>query len=137
MANVQTADYKVLGDAFSNEMKTVKLTYDFSADGGLDANQYRMATTQSAILVIGAVIQVETAFTSGGSATVTIGAETADADCFLASTAVGTLVDNYAKAEAAGQAIVIAAGDYISLNPGTADLTAGKVSVHLIYKNAA
>ena len=137
MANITTAAYKVLDDAFSNEVKSVKLTYDFSADGGLDANQYRMAITDRAILVVSAIVQVETAFTSGGLATVTIGAETADPDCFLASTAVGTLVDNYAKAEAAGQAIVIGSGDYISLNPGTADLTAGKISLHLMYKNAA
>jgi hypothetical protein len=136
MANVNAAKYQVIGDPFSNELKTVELVYDFSTDGGADADQYRLAQVQSAILVVGAVIQVSTAFTSGGSATVTVGAETADPDGFLASTAVATLVDNYAKAEAAGQALVIGAGDYISLNPGTADLTAGKLHVHLIYKNA-
>ena len=116
----------------------MRVVYDFAQDGGAFADTYRLAEVKGKILVVQATVHVITAFTSGGSATVAVGAETADGDAFLAATAVGTLVDDYVVKTAAGQKLVIdgaTATDYITVVLATADLTAGKLEVILEYVN--
>lgn len=134
---VQVADaYKTIGKLYSNEIGYAKLTYDFALDGGAFADTHRLALVDSKILIIRAVFMVETACTSEGSATLTLGAETADADAFGAAVAVATLVDDYAIDTTAGNSLVVDAADYITANILTADLTAGKVHLHIQYVNA-
>jgi hypothetical protein len=138
MANVNANAYKTIGGGFSNEVQHVKLTYDFAEDGGATADTVRLATFGRKVVITDAVVQVETACTSGGSATVTIGLQTADADCFLttAAGAVAALTDDACFKTTAGQAIVAPADEYVSVAIGTAALTAGKVNVFLTYRNA-
>lgn len=130
MANANA--YKKIGPLFSNEIQLVKLTYDFSKDTGAQGN-YELGKLGAKCLVVGAHTHVETACTSGGSATVTIGAASADADAFLTTAhgAVANLTDDAVWAETAGQLLVIAKDDTIRLTIGTADLTAGKINVYL------
>lgn len=135
MANVNVAAYKTLGAGFSNEEKTAKLTWAFS-DGGATTDVYRLATTGRKILVLDATVHVETACTSGGSATFKIGATSADDDAFLDTTsgAVASMVDDYVVRETTS-ALVVGSGDFIALVIGTAAATAGKVNVFLRYRN--
>lgn len=137
MANVTATGYKTLGRGFSNELQYAKLVYNFSADGGASADAYRLGITDGKIMVVHSRVHVETAFTSGGSATVIIGVEGGDTDAFLdlTSGAVASLTDDSVHQETAGQGLVIADGAYISADVGTADLTAGKLTLHLWYVN--
>ena len=137
MANVTANGYKVLDRGFSNELSYAKLVYDFAEDGGASADAYRLALTAGKIMVVHSRVHVETAFTSGGSATVIIGVEGGDTDAFLdlTSGAVASLTDDSVHQETAGQGIVIADASYIAADVGTADLTAGKLTLHLWYVN--
>lgn len=130
MANASA--YQTFGPLFSNEVALVKLTYDFAKDGGAVGN-IELGKLGAKMLVVGAHVQVETACTSGGSATVTIGAATADADAFLTTAhgAVASLTDDAVWAETAGQILVVAKDDTVRLTIGTAALTAGKINVFL------
>ncbi len=134
MSNIQCAAYKTLGQAFSNEKAFVKLTYDFSNDGGAySGNTYRLGRTSRKILITEAVVHVETAVV-GSSSTVTLGSTSA-ASVFLNGVAEATLVDDYVVDTAAAQAEVLASGDYITMTIGTANLTAGKINLFLTYVN--
>jgi len=138
MAAKHVNAYKTIGNLFSNEEGVVKLTYEFTEDGGATTDTYRLAFVDRKILVTNAVVQVETAC-AGATAVVTIGAEVADADGFLdaASGIVANLVDDFTEKEATGQKLVIGADDYITLAIATAALTAGKINLFLSYRNAA
>jgi hypothetical protein len=133
MANVNVENKKEIGATYTGKPEYIKLTYDFSKDGGATADTYRLASVVGKILITEAHYYVETAATSGGSATVTIGAETADADAFMAAAAVASLTANAVDAVAAGQELVVASGDHISLTIATAALTAGKIHLFLTY----
>jgi len=136
MANVTANTYRKLDAGYYNEQQVARLVYDFAEDGGNTTDIYRLAEVKSKILVVEATLHVITAFSSGGSATLTLGAETADADAFGAAIAVATLVDDYTVKTAAGQILVIdgaSATDYISVNIGTAAMTAGKLELIMKY----
>lgn len=92
-----------------------------------------------------ASLLVETAFTSGGSATLTIGTQTAagaaiDADGIDATVAVAALGANAAVAcngAQVGGAVTVGAADaYLSFLYGTAAFTAGKAKVVIEYIEA-
>jgi hypothetical protein len=137
MATVTAKAHKVFGRGFSNERQTVKLTYNFGDDAGAFADAVKIGTTDGKILVLDSRVHVETACTSGGSATVIVGVAGGDTDAFmdLTSGAVASLVDDYVATETTGQGIVLASGAAIHLDIGTADLTAGKINVILGYMN--
>jgi len=135
MANANA--YKEIS-AWSNELKVEKLTYDFSEDTGAQGT-YSLAKFLKKALVVDACVQVETACTSAGLATVQIGTSTGDADAFMDTTsgAVANLVDDFTVKETAGQSLVVAEDETVDLVIGTADLTAGKINVYLAYYKAA
>lgn len=135
MANINVAAYKTIDKVFNNEVGYAKLTYDFAQDTGGTGDVFRLALVNSKILITEAVLHVETAFTSGGSATMDIGATTADPDAFGDGIAVATLVDDYAVDTAAGQSLVVDAGDYLALFFETAAMTAGKLNLFIRYVN--
>ena len=137
MAAKNAAAQKKMASGFSNERQFMKLTYDFANDGGATTDTYRLAQVDDKILISEAIVQVETACTSGGAATVTIGAETADPDAMLAAQAVAGLTDDATFEVAAGQKLVVGSGDWITMSIGTAALTAGKINVYVSYYNAA
>lgn len=119
---------------FSNELKLERLVYDFAVDGGATGN-LDIGTASHDMVVVQAIVVVQTACTSGGSATVIIGAVSADPDAFLdiTSGAVANLTANATFIEATAASLRIASGDIIRLTIGTAALTAGKIEVQLYY----
>jgi hypothetical protein len=136
MANA--AAYKLVGKCFSNEKKFAKFTYNFANDGG-GTGTIVLGKFDDKVLITGGWVHVETACTSGGSATVKIGINTTDDDCFLdvTSGAVANLTDDATFQETAGQAIVCPADGVLDLVIGTAALTAGKINLIVEYMNIA
>ena len=139
MAQVNATNVKKLGKVFSNEVGFVRMTYDFSLDGGATTDTYVLGETEGKILILDAAVHVETAATSGGEATVKIGVNGGDDDAFLDTTsgAVAALTDDAVVKEVAGQSIVLADGAKIEMVIGTAALTAGKINVLVQYVNIA
>lgn len=137
MATVTAAAHQTFGRGFSNQRQFVKLVYNFATDGGAAADVVKIGTTDGKILVMDSVVHVETACTSGGSATVIVGVAGGDTDAFMDTTsgAVANLVDDFCNQETTGQGIVLASGAAIHLDIATADLTAGKINVILSYIN--
>ncbi len=127
------------------KLHTKEYIWDFAVDGGATAINLGDKTavntdggvgpTQVGDLPLGAVVTemrciTETAVTSGGATTITLGT-TDDADAWLASTAI-TLVN--AQYDIAGQAVVVslvqcndAASSDVILTVLTSDFTAGKI----------
>lgn len=118
---------------FENEVSYVRCSYDFANDAGA-TGALVMADFPSKAMILKAVVHVETACTSGGSATVIIGTSD-DTDAFmdLTSGAVANLVDDFALEEATAVGSVLDAADQILLTIGTAALTAGKINVEVQY----
>lgn len=137
MANASA--YRVLGEFWANDKQpeTYKLTYNFANDTGAQGT-YTLGKVIDKCIVLGAVVQVETACTSGASATVKIGTSSGDDDafCTVTSGAVANLADDFTVRETAGQKLVIAENENINLVIGTADLTAGKINVYLTLAKA-
>lgn len=139
MATVTSTALKKFGDAFSNERWNVKLTYDFAVDGGESDDAIRIGQADAKCVITEARVHVETACTSGGSATVAIGVEGGDVDAILDTTdgAVANLTDDAVLWDTAtADGFVMAADEYVLLDIATADLTAGKINVYLSGYNA-
>jgi hypothetical protein len=128
--------HKTLGELFSNEVQTVKLTYDFAQDGGGVGN-IDLATFARKAIVLRGVVHVETACTSGDAATVAIGINDTDADAFTTTTtgAVANLVDDAVLYVATTNAHVAQVDDTVRLAIGAHALTAGKINVIIQYMN--
>jgi hypothetical protein len=137
MSTKTSATWKDLDKVFTNEEKMVKLTYDFADMGGTNTDVFNLGQFGAKSLITKSKVHVETAC-AGATATVIIGT-TSDADCFMDITAgaIANLADDYAVSQAAGQASVAQADDYIVLDIGTASLTAGKINVYIWYVNVA
>lgn len=125
---------KKVGEGFYEEALQMVMEYDFANDGGAQGD-FDLAAVSHKILVKNAYVFVETACTSAGSATVVVGAATADADAFMDATsgAVASLTDNAVVIETTAAGLVVDSGDVIRLTIGTADLTAGKIKVVMDY----
>jgi len=131
--------------AFKNDALIVQeYVYDFSVDGGTASTITLSSKDNKDVLPVGAIVTnatvwVQTAATSGGSATVSFGLG-ADADGLLSATAVASLTEN---AVIVGDSTVIpgsaavrvanAAGGAVTATIATAALTAGKISVLVEY----
>lgn len=137
MAKVTSTAAKTFGQGFSNELSYVKLTYDFAVDGGEADDSVVIGITSGKILVVHSKVHVETAF-AGTNATMIIGVDGGDTDAFLdvTSGAVTSLTDDSVHFETAGQGIVLADGAEIACDIATADVTQGKLHLHLWYVNA-
>ena len=130
MTATSATAYKVL-DENTQEAEVVEiLEYDFDNDAGAQGD-YNLGQFPHKALVTSAMVYIVTACTSAGSATVEIGASTADADGFLDATsgAVANLTIGTVHTETTATNLIVAADEYIQLTIGTADLTAGKVRV--------
>jgi len=137
MATVTAKAHKTFGRGFTNETGFVRLTYNFADDAGAFADVVKVGTVDGKIMIQQAFVHVETACTSGGSATVAVGAATADADGFLTAAhgAVASLVDDFTYQDATSVGLVVGDGDTILVDIGTADLTAGKINVLIWFVN--
>lgn len=130
---------KIGSSSFIGRTKYARALYDFAVDGGaVSAITLRGDTVPSGAIVVDAFVEVETAVTSGGAATVSLGVESA-ADLRAAATlatapalsttgtkrsAVRNGSTDPAKTTAARSVVATVA---------TAALTAGKFSVVVAY----
>ena len=128
MANA--AIYKELGGFLADKSGHAILIYDFANDAGAQGT-IDLGEAKQKMCIKNAYIHVQTACTSAGSATVSIGS-TDDADGILDTTsgAVANLTADAVLFETTDK-LFLDVGDKISLVIGTADLTAGKIAVHL------
>ncbi len=136
MSEVTCAAHKTFGRGFSNEVQTVKLTWNFATDGGLAADTFKMGTTDGKILVLVSMIHIEAACT-GASGTAIIGIKSGDTDAFMDITdgAVANLVDDFCAKDTTGQGIVLDSGAVVLLDIATTNFTTGKINVFLTYVN--
>lgn len=123
-----------IGHGLTGQVMYTKLLYDFSVDTGESDDTYDLATFVDNILILRAVVHVEAAIV-GSSSTITLGVNDEDADAFLSTVAEATLVLNYAIDTTAGNSLWVPDGDTVRMSIGTADLTAGKLALHLMYVN--
>ena len=147
------ADNSVVTDAIQNDaitnaktdvhhLKTVKLQYDFAQEGGDHLAPFiplRAATTEQAELpdkavCVAAYLEILTAPTSGGSATIKIGTQSDD-DAFLAATAISNAAFNANKITSLTNTLPFKAlaAEPINITIGTAALTAGKFNLYIEY----
>lgn len=118
----------------SNAARWARATYDFAVNGGAIGTIDLACEIPEGAIILDGVLDVQTAFTSGGSATVAIQTEAA-AD-ILAATAVASLTAGLADIVPDGTAanmVKTTAIRTVALVVATAALTAGKAVVHLRY----
>lgn len=115
--------------AIGYQLEVVEVEYDFAKDGGATGALDIMTFTQGTVLV-DAWAKVDTACTSGGSATLIWGVKGGDTDACLDATS-GAVANLTAGAvipgETACKQIKLAADTKLEMTIGTAALTAGKV----------
>jgi len=108
-----------------------KIVYDYSKDGGA-TGALTLFTAGCNMVVHKVIAKVQTACTSGGSATVALCTNGAGAE-FMAATAVASLTSNAVidGVPSAG-AVYVASGTTVDVLIGTAALTAGKIEFELV-----
>ncbi len=119
-------------------VKYLEAVYDFSVDGGAvgsipmkDAAGVALDIPANAI-VINSHIEVETAVTSGGSATVAFGI-LANTDAFKGATAKATLVEDYVVGASNDLPLKVAIPTPVMATVAVAALTAGKFRIFSKY----
>ena len=123
------AGYKAkVGPSFKNAEEIVRVVYDFSLDGGA-TGALDIFTAEQDMIVTGFHLQVLTACTSGGSATLIVGVSGGDTDACLDATsgAVANLGANAVIGQEATVPFRLASGGKLIQTIGTAALTAGKI----------
>lgn len=140
------------GGFINDGLLVQKYTYDFSVDGGAVSQIILSNKANKDPLPIGAVVvnmlmHVQTAFTSGGSATLTVG-NGDNPDGYFESIAVASLIANscWLPGSVAGALIWDDTNDNIEplyiddtttgqvlVEIGTAAMTAGKAHVHAMH----
>lgn len=118
----------------ANKLNHQEYVYDFAVQGGAIGSLNLVGNK----LPVGAVVQsasivVETAFTSGGSATVSLG-DLASATKYMAATAVASLTDQSLQTvTGVPNQVSVANEAQVTLAIAVAALTAGKLRVSLEY----
>lgn len=121
-----------------NHPKHLSFKYDFSVDGGTagaivvnGADGVALTIPENAI-VTSAIIEVETAVTSGGSATVAFGI-LGNTDAFLGATGKASLTLDAVLAGNNDLPIKSAIASQVVFTIATADLTAGVIYLNVEY----
>lgn len=139
---VATAD--IADDAVTNAKtdgaadKYLEAVYDFAVDGGL-AGSIPMKDTAGApisipdkAIVISSHIEIETAVTSGGSATVAFGL-IGNTDAFKSATGKASLTLDAVFAASNDLPLKMAAATPVAVTIAVAALTAGKIRIFIKY----
>lgn len=117
--------------------KVAYFEYDFALDGGaVGTIALRGDRLPNDAVVTSGMIHVNTAVTSGGAPTTTLGVETAVdvlASTLKAALALNALLDTVPAGTAATAIRTTTAGKGITMTIGVAALTAGKFTVALEY----
>ncbi len=138
------ANKKDLGPSFDKDHEIVRATYNFAVDAGA-VGALDIFEAKEDIVITHFHVKVETACTSGGSATLKVG-PAADDDAFLTTTqgAVANLTAGALFMPVAVEGtpnvlplpVKLASGAKIVQTIGTAALTAGKVEYVIGYVKA-
>jgi hypothetical protein len=118
------------------QLEVVEVEYDFAVDGGATGALDILTVSQDMVLV-DAYTKVDTACTSGGSATLIWGVKGGDTDACLDATsgAVASLTAGAViPGETACKQIKLAEDDVLEMTIGTAALTAGKVRFVMVLQ---
>lgn len=118
-------DKKSLGAPASQSVEVVRVTYDFSKDGGAQGS-FDLFEAKVPCLVKLRYALAEAAVTSGGSATISAG-KAAAGTAFLSASAIANFSLGACVNPASQSSIKLDAGEKIDMTIGTANLTAGKV----------
>lgn len=100
--------------------------YDFSVDGGAFADTYTLIEFADAVAIRLKACKVETAFTSGGAATVSLGVTASGTEMLNAVAIASFTAGSVLNQTTPGAFYKVEDGEKIVLALGTADLTAGK-----------
>lgn len=112
------------------EVEHLEFVYDFAKDGGA-IGAYDLVKMKDRCVIRAAYMDVDTACTSGGSATVSVG-PVGSVAALVAATAVASLTANASIDGASiGTTLAVAPDAVIVLDIATAALTAGKIRVRL------
>jgi hypothetical protein len=131
-------DKKLVPAPFPNDIKPVKVYYDFSVDGGATGD-LDLIEADDDIVIMGVWAKVVTACASGGSAAVSSGISS-DKDALIDSVAVASLTEgSFHKTPMVegtpntfAVPLKLAAGEKITQTIETAALTAGKIEYTFI-----
>lgn len=128
------SDKKTSGAPFGNESKLVRVSYDFSVDGGSIAD-YDVLEADGAMLVELVNIDVETAVTSGGALVLDLGKGAGGTE-FKSDLAVASMtLDAQIGADTAGTIVELADAEKIVMGIEAAAATAGKLNMMFrVYK---
>tara|TARA_R100001510_G_scaffold33085_2_gene29576 strand:+ start:503 stop:973 length:471 start_codon:yes stop_codon:yes gene_type:complete len=116
-------------------LKFAKFTYDFSSAGG-DVSSITLGTLPDKAIVVRGHAEVETAVTSGGSASVALGV-VANTDAFVGATAKGSLTLNAVLATSNDLPLKMSGDTPVLATITTAALTAGKINLFVEYYEGA
>jgi len=126
----RTMESEGIAKAIARGEKVISKTYDFAVNGGAVGDVLLGYTFPEAMIVTKIIAHEETAFTSDGSATVTVEAGSTGLTGALAFDSGFTGIDSLTLASSAG-GIAVASGEALQIAIGTAALTAGKVRFHV------
>ena len=141
MADDAVGAAELVDDAVGNaalgasQPKNVKFTYDFSSDCGA-VSSITLGTLPDKAVVVRGTVEVETAVTSAGSATVAFGL-VANTDAFVGATAKTSLGLNAAISSSNDLPLKMAGDTDVLATIATAALTAGKIHLHVVYYEGA
>lgn len=116
---------KIVGAPFDNNVEVVRVIYDFSVDGG-QVEDNTVLTADGTILVKCIGINVETAMTSGGSATIDLGKGASGVE-FASGEAFTSFSANAFYPSESAAYLKLSNGEIINMGVAVAALTAGKV----------
>lgn len=112
-------------------VRLMEYTYDFAADGGA-VGAFVLGEVKEDIVIHRAWLKVQTAFTSGGSATLSAGVTSGSSAELIPVTAVGSLSANAVIDEAATPLnVYVASGETLEIEILVAAMTAGKCELVL------
>lgn len=125
------ADAKTVAAPFGNASELVKVTYDFSVDGGATAD-YDVLTADGSVIVEFVHADVETALTSGGSLVVDLG-KGAGGTQFWSDQAVATLaLDAVLASDTVERFVELADGEKIVMGFEAETALTGKM--HMVFR---
>ena len=121
------ANFKPVGSDFGNQENLIRVVYDFSVDAGATGNLDLSGLAQGNTIAKLVGVSVETAGTSGGSATIAVGV--GGGTEFLSATAIASFsIGAFVEPTDADFKKVVTTTGKLTMTIATAALTAGKMT---------
>lgn len=129
MANLKDIKYV---DCASNELQVVRARYDFAVDGGASGAKVVAEATGDVVLV-DCWVDVVTGLSSAGGITVSLGKTSATTGLLSASASTNFTAGACVQTTDATTPLKIADGEQVIMTLNTADATAGKMDVVMVF----